>query len=260
MLGNLQNVIDAALEHGIEKFITVSTDKAVKPVNVMGMTKAIQERLVIAANRLPNNSKTKFCCVRYGNVMSSRGSAIPFFRHLVAQKKPITITHPEMTRFLLTLDDAIDLVMYATEHMNGGEVYVKKAPAVRIMDLARCISESQGADFQHRFIGMIPGEKLHEILITEEELPRSHDLTEYFVVEPWWLFNRLTEVTKEYVSSDQIVTCQTEISRLLERSDQEFFGRFKRERIFEMSLSASLHCQWMILCMNYHRFQTQVSG
>src|SRR5688500_15016152 len=96
-----QNVIDAALECAVEKFITVSTDKAVKPVNVMGMTKAIQERLVIAANGLPNNVGTKFACVRYGNVMSSRGSAIPFFRHLVGQNKQITITHPEMTRFLL---------------------------------------------------------------------------------------------------------------------------------------------------------------
>ena len=217
-----QNVIDAALEYGVSKFITVSTDKAVKPVNVMGMTKAIQERLVLAANHLPNNSVTQFCCVRYGNVMSSRGSAIPFFRHLVAQKKPITITHQEMTRFLLTLDDAIDLVMFAAENMKGGEIYVKKAPSVRIMDLARCIAETGGVKFDHRIIGMIPGEKLHEILISEEELPRSRDLSGYFVVEPHWSPQRFTEVKEEYVSSQTLETSIPEIAHLLERSDLEF--------------------------------------
>jgi UDP-glucose 4-epimerase len=218
----VQNVIDAALEYSVDKFITVSTDKAVKPVNVMGMTKAIQERLVIAANKLPNNSGTKFCCVRYGNVMSSRGSAIPFFRHLVAQKQPITITHEEMTRFLLTLDDAIDLVMFAVDSMRGGEVYIKKAPSVRIMDLARCIAESKGVEFQHRVVGMIPGEKLHEILISEEELPRAHDLPGFFVVEPWWSGNRFAEVTEEYISSRNLMTATLEIGNLLERSDKEF--------------------------------------
>jgi UDP-glucose 4-epimerase len=218
----VQNVIDAALEFDVGKFITVSTDKAVKPVNVMGMTKAIQERLVIAANQLPGNHGTKFCCVRYGNVMSSRGSAIPFFRQLVSDKKPITITHAEMTRFLLTLDDAIDLVMYAVENMAGGEVYIKKAPATRIIDLARVIAESKGAEFKYKIIGMFPGEKLHEILITEEELPRAHDLPGYFVVEPWWSANRFAEVTEEYNSSQNLVTSLSEISRLLDRSDEEF--------------------------------------
>jgi UDP-glucose 4-epimerase len=218
----VQNVIDAALEYNVAKLITVSTDKAVKPVNVMGMTKAIQERLVIAANQLPNNTGTKLTCVRYGNVMSSRGSAIPFFRRLVAERKPITITHPEMTRFLLTLDDAIDLVMYAVENMQGGEVYIKKAPAVRIMDLARSIAQSQGVEFNPLVIGMLPGEKLHEILISEEELPRAHDLPGYFVVEPWWSGKRFNEVTEEYSSSGNLISSSGEISRLLERSDQEF--------------------------------------
>lgn len=218
----VQNVIIAAVEAGVERFITVSTDKAVKPVNVMGMSKALQERLVIAANQFPGNSRTKFSCVRYGNVMSSRGSAIPFFRHLIAKNKAITITHTEMTRFLLTLDDAIDLVIFAANRMKGGEIYIKKAPAVRIMDLARTLAESAGVKFRHEIIGMIPGEKLHEILISEEEMARAHDLPGYFVVEPYWSKRRFTEVTCEYVSSQYLVEETREIKRLIDRSDKEF--------------------------------------
>lgn len=228
----VQHVINAALDYGIEKMITVSTDKAVKPVNVMGMTKAIQERLVISANRSPNNIGTKLCCVRYGNVMSSRGSAIPFFRKLVCQKKTITITHPEMTRFLLTLDDAIDLVMFAAENMNGGEVFVKKAPAVKIIDLAQCIAENEGQEFKHRLIGMIPGEKLHEILITEEELPRTQNLADYFIVDPWWAKIPRMEVCKEYISSDSLVSSIEEISLLLNRSDKEFSKYGLKDSVF----------------------------
>jgi UDP-glucose 4-epimerase len=217
----VQNVVNAALECEVSRFITISTDKAVKPVNVMGMTKALQERLVIAANQLPNNSGTKLCCVRYGNVMSSRGSAIPFFRDLVARGEAITVTHESMTRFLLTLDDAIDLVMLAAECMRGGEIYVKKAPAVRIMDLARCIAEAEGGTFRHRTIGMIPGEKLHEILISEEELGRTQNLADYFVVQPFWSGARFAEVTDEYVSSRNLVTSKKTINDLLARSDEE---------------------------------------
>lgn len=217
-----QNVIAAALDFGVERFVTVSTDKAVKPVNVMGMSKAIQERLVIAANRAARNHGTIACCVRYGNVMSSRGSAIPFFRELAAQGKPITITHREMTRFLLTLNDAIDLVMYAVENMQGGETYVKKAPAVRIMDLARVIAMQGRVPFSPKIIGMIPGEKLHEILISEEELPRSADLGGYYVVQPPWIKGGGVKVDLEYNSADNLVTSDEEIMDLLAKSDAEF--------------------------------------
>ena len=119
--------------------------------------------------------------------MSSRGSAIPFFRELAAQRKPITITHAEMTRFLLTLNDAIDLVLFAVENMKGGETFIKKAPAVKILDLARVIAEEAQVPFNPTIIGMLPGEKIHEILITEEELPRAADLGSYFVVQPNWV-------------------------------------------------------------------------
>jgi UDP-glucose 4-epimerase len=217
-----QNVIASALELGVQRLVTVSTDKAVKPVNVMGMTKAVQERLVNAANRVSNNRGTIACCVRYGNVMSSRGSAIPFFRGLVAQRKPITITHPEMTRFLLTLKDAIDLVLYAVENMKGGETYIKKAPAVKIMDLARVIAAQAQAPFNPVIIGMVPGEKIHEILISEEELPRASDLGSYYVVEPSWIKSVRQRVEREYNSADHLVECDEQIVQLLAKSDAEF--------------------------------------
>jgi UDP-N-acetylglucosamine 4,6-dehydratase len=218
----VQNVIDSSIEFGVERFVTVSTDKAVKPVNVMGMTKAVQERLVIAANRLPGNKKTRFSCVRYGNVMSSRGSAIPFFRELAQDKKPITLTDTRMTRFLLTLDDAIDLVMYAVQNMAGGEIYIKKAPSTRIMDLARVICEDNNVKFRHEVIGMFPGEKLHEILITEEEMPRAREQKGYFVVNPWWNPERFTEVSSEFSSENHLLNSDSDIRALLKKSDDEF--------------------------------------
>jgi UDP-glucose 4-epimerase len=217
-----QNVVSAALDLGVERVITVSTDKAVKPVNVMGMTKAIQERIVVAANHAPRNNATIACCVRYGNVMSSRGSAIPFFRELAAQRRPITITHPEMTRFLLTLNDAIDLVLFALENMKGGETFIKKAPAVKILDLARVIAAEADAPFDPVIIGMLPGEKVHEILISEEELPRAADLGSYYVVQPHWTKCPGLKVEREYNSADNLVSTDEEIKALLAKSDAEF--------------------------------------
>lgn len=217
-----QNVISTAVDLGVERFVTLSTDKAVKPVNVMGMSKAIQERLVIAANRMVSNHGTLACCVRYGNVMSSRGSAIPFFRELVAQRKPITITHAGMTRFLLTLNDAIDLVIFAVENMKGGETFIKKAPAVKIYDLARVISAQAQVPYNPVIIGMLPGEKIHEILITEEELPRAADLGSYYVVQPNWIKCQGPTVEREYSSDQNLVTGDKDIVELLEKSDAEF--------------------------------------
>lgn len=217
-----QNVITAAMDLGVERIISVSTDKAVKPVNVMGMTKAIQERLTIASNRQVGSRGTIACCVRYGNVMSSRGSAIPFFRELAAQRKPITITHAEMTRFLLTLNDAIDLVLFAVENMKGGETFIKKAPAVKILDLARVIAAEAQVPFNPTIIGMLPGEKIHEILITEEELPRAADLGSYFVVQPNWVKCDGLTVEREYSSDQNLVSSDDEIVQLLAKSDAEF--------------------------------------
>lgn len=216
----VENVIQAALFFKIKKVICVSTDKAVKPVNVMGMTKAIQERLMLSANLASNNSGTIFCVVRYGNVLLSRGSVIPFFRKLISENQPITITHEKMTRFLLTLDDAIDLVMFATEHGKGGETFVKKAPSALIPHIGRILSEDANKVFEFKNIGKYPGEKLHEILITEEELERTENMGDYFTVHPWWEKKLFTDLTEEYSSSMEVLQEDLKIRELISSADE----------------------------------------
>ena len=217
----VDNVIRAAIAHAVPKFVTISTDKAVKPVNVMGMTKALQERLVLSANLLPSNGSTRLACVRYGNVMSSRGSAIPFFRRQIQRNEKITITDTRMTRFLLTLGDAIDLVLFALESMKGGETFVKKAPSAQIVNLAKMLCEEADKEFRFRVIGKYPGEKIHEILIKEEELERTQDRGHYFVVSPWWSSKRYDDVREEYCSANELTSMEV-IRQLLVKSDQEF--------------------------------------
>lgn len=217
----VQNVITSALEEGVERYITISTDKAVKPVNVMGMTKAVQERLTISANLSPSNHGSIFCCVRYGNVMSSRGSVIPFFKNKLINGEELTITDIEMTRFMLTLTEAIDLVLFALNNAEGGEVFVKKSPSIRVIDVARIMSEDAGKEFIYKVIGKYPGEKLHEILITEEELMRTKDMGEYFKVLPFWSNQSFDELKEEYISSNEIITDDVKIRQLFKRSDDE---------------------------------------
>jgi UDP-N-acetylglucosamine 4,6-dehydratase len=220
----VQNIIDAALKCKVEKVITVSTDKAVKPVNVMGMSKALQERLIINANHSPMNRGTKFCVVRYGNVLQSRGSVVPFFRRQLKYGEKITITDEQMNRFLLTLGDAIDLVFFATEHTIGGETFVKKAPSSRIIDIAKVLSEEAGQELEYSVIGKFPGEKLYEILITEEELSRTKDMGDYFVVYPYWTKERYSDLQTEYGSDSDIVTELAKIKELIDRSDKEMIN------------------------------------
>jgi UDP-N-acetylglucosamine 4,6-dehydratase/5-epimerase len=216
----VENVIRAASRHKVKRVVCVSTDKAVKPVNVMGMTKAIQERLMISANLAPDNAGTVFTVVRYGNVLLSRGSVVPYFRRLLDHKEPITVTHEGMTRFLLTLDDAIDLVMYATEHAEGGETFVKKAPAAFIAQIAKILCEDAGVEPGYKVIGKFPGEKLHEILITEEELDRTRDNGEYFTIEPWWKRETHRELTEEYSSGNEVLRDAAKIRALIARADR----------------------------------------
>lgn len=217
-----QNVVDAALRNKLESFVMISTDKAVKPVNVMGMTKALQERIVLKGNRSRLNTVgTRFACVRYGNVLNSRGSVIPLFRRLLATGQRLKITDDRMTRFLLTLNDAIDLVLFAAEQQQGGEIFVRKAPAARITDLAEILSEEAGKPFEYDLIGMLPGEKLNEIMLTEEELIRTEDLGDYYKIHPWWSKVSLSDMDNEYSSLDSIVD-KNQIKTLLARSDQEF--------------------------------------
>lgn len=179
------NVCLAAAEAGVRAVVALSTDKAVKPVNAMGMSKAMMEKIVCAQNQF--GSETIFCCVRYGNVMGSRGSVIPLFRQLIGEGKPLRITVPQMTRFLLTLDQSVDLVLHALTAARGGEIFVRKAPACTVMDLALAMRRKyspRGADHPIEVVGIRPGEKIHEVLVNEYEVLRSTEDATYFAVQP----------------------------------------------------------------------------
>ncbi len=216
-----QNVVQSALAHRVERVITISTDKAVKPVNVMGMTKALQERIVLHGNLSRTNHGTKLACVRYGNVLRSRGSVVPFFRRQLALNQRLTVTDERMTRFLLTLDEAIDLVLYATEMMQGGESFVRKAPAARVLDIAQVLCEEAGKPFKYDIIGNLPGEKFNEILISEEEMERSEDMGEYYKIHAWWSKARPKSLDKEYSSLDHVVARDV-LRKLIAQADREF--------------------------------------
>jgi UDP-glucose 4-epimerase len=176
------NVLDAADFHGVKKVVVLSTDKAVYPINAMGQSKALMEKLMIAKSR-DTHSKTTFCAVRYGNVMYSRGSVIPLFVRQIKEGRPITLTQAKMTRFLLPLPYAVDLVLYALAHGNNGDIFVKKAPASTTEDLARACLNVFNAKNEIREIGIREGEKMHETLISEEESIAAQDLGDYFKIK-----------------------------------------------------------------------------
>lgn len=178
----LENVIDAAMDNGVEKMICLSTDKAVYPINAMGMTKAMGEKVMVAKARQLNGSGTLLCGTRYGNVMASRGSVIPLFVNQIKAWKPITITEPDMTRFMMTLEDAVELVLFAFENGKPGDIFVQKAPSATIYDLARALLELYEANNEVRIIGTRHGEKLHESLVSREEMAKAHDLGGYYQV------------------------------------------------------------------------------
>ncbi len=174
------NVITACAEHHIKKAIFLSTDKAAYPINAMGMTKALMEKNVIARSRQMMEGDPVLCLTRYGNVMASRGSVIPLFCDQIDSGNPITITNPDMTRFMMTLQDAVNLVLYAFEHGNQGDLFVQKAPAATIDTLAKAIIDLKHADTGINYIGTRHGEKLYEVLVTKEEMVRAEDLGDYF--------------------------------------------------------------------------------
>ena len=177
-----QNLVRAIPENGncVELVIGISTDKACKPVNVMGMTKAVQERIFINANQ--GQDHTRFACVRYGNVIASRGSVIPLFRDQIQKGGPVTITTKDMTRFLLTLDQAVDTIFAAVRGAGRGETYIPRAPAARVVDIAAVMIN--GRDIRVEFTGIRPGEKTHEILVSEEEVSRTTERDGYYVIHP----------------------------------------------------------------------------
>lgn len=173
-----QNVIDAAEKNKVEKVICLSTDKAAYPINAMGISKALMEKVAIAASR--NLTNTTVCLTRYGNVMASRGSVIPLFLNQIKNGTPITITNPKMTRFLMSLDEAIELVLFAFENGNQGDLFVNKAPAGNIGDLAQALKELFNAKNEIKIIGTRHGEKLYETLCTKEEMSKAEDLGDFF--------------------------------------------------------------------------------
>jgi UDP-glucose 4-epimerase len=222
-----ENVAKAIRENNlpIEKVVGISTDKACKPINVMGMTKALQERILIEANR--DCPETVFTCVRYGNVIASRGSIIPLFVEQIAKNQPITITLPEMTRFLLSLDRAVDTVFAAISSGKRGETFVPKVLSAKITDVAKALMGEK--DLPMLFTGIRPGEKVHEIMVSEEECFRTVERNGYYVILP--ILPEIREVKEfkavlesEYSSKDDNISVK-QLKRLLTEASQEI-GQF----------------------------------
>jgi UDP-N-acetylglucosamine 4,6-dehydratase/5-epimerase len=178
-----ENVLDSAIAYGVKNVVVLSTDKACYPINAMGISKAMMEKVAIAKGRaLGRGATTTICCTRYGNVMASRGSVIPLFAEQLKQDKDLTVTDPNMSRFMMTLDDAVDLVIYAWENGNNGDLFVQKAPAVTLETLANALISMYKSKSTVGVIGTRHGEKLYETLVTREEMAKSEDMGEYFRV------------------------------------------------------------------------------
>ncbi len=213
------NVRRAAIENKVEAVVTISTDKAVKPVNVMGMTKAVQERIMLN----PDSHKwgTKFICVRYGNVLGSRGSVIPYFKQRIEEGKFLPITHSKMTRFILTLREAVDLVFEATIQGKGGELFVRKMPACYITDLAKAMAKTMTGrdDYPIKEVGIRQGEKIDEVLVSEEEMLRAVEMETYFIIRPHGVTEKasLAGEIKEYTSNNARMLNQAELISLLRK-------------------------------------------
>ncbi len=173
-----ENVLDSAIQHGIKNVVVLSTDKAVYPINAMGISKAMMEKVMVATSR--NSDKTVICGTRYGNVMASRGSVIPLFVEQIKGNKPLSITDPNMTRFMMTLEDAVDLVLYAFHNAQPGDIFVQKAPAATIDTLAKSLIELYRSDSEIKYIGTRHGEKLYESLVSKEDMMNAEDMGDYY--------------------------------------------------------------------------------
>jgi UDP-N-acetylglucosamine 4,6-dehydratase len=214
------NVRRAAIEAGVQAVVSISTDKAVKPVNVMGMTKAIQERIMLDPTYSDN--ATKFVCVRYGNVLGSRGSVVPLFYDYVQKGLPLPITNPAMTRFQLTLREAVRLVFCATLQGESGDLWVQKMPAARIPDVGQALAYGMTGkqDYPLTITGMRPGEKMHEVLVSEEEMWRATELENYYLIPSWAKSQHKKSAEQlqvsEYASNNTHQLSQPEICEMLD--------------------------------------------
>ncbi len=199
-----ENVIRASIAKGVSRCVVLSTDKAVYPINAMGMSKAMMEKVMVANSRLCDPGKTILCATRYGNVMASRGSVIPLFLEQLKEGRPLTITDPNMTRFLMSLEESVDLVLYAFGHARPGDIFVQKAPASTVGDLAQALDELLHAKSEIKIIGTRHGEKLYESLVSREEMVRSEDLDGYY---------RIPADSRDLNYNKYFVEGETEISR-----------------------------------------------
>ena len=216
-----ENVRRAAIEESVSTVVAISTDKAVKPVNVMGMSKAIQERIMLQPT--PIDIPTRFVCVRYGNVLGSRGSVVPLFHRMISDGDVLPITHPDMTRFQLTLNQSVQLVFWATANGESGDLWVRKMPSAKITDIGRVLAEgiTGNKTYPQKIVGARPGEKMHEVLVSEEEMWRATEMDEYFLVPSWAKSHRRDKGPKEgafeeYASNGVRMMTDDELRALLD--------------------------------------------
>ncbi|MCX6728187.1 MAG: polysaccharide biosynthesis protein [Candidatus Saccharibacteria bacterium] len=212
------NVLTSAVENGVKKIICLSTDKAAYPINAMGTSKAMMEKIIVAkARQLGAGAKTTICLTRYGNVMGSRGSVIPLFYQLISEGKPLTITNPHMTRFMMTLGDAVDLVIFAFKHGNQGDLFIQKAPAATIKTLAEAVKKYKNSDAKTEIIGTRHGEKAHEVLVTSEEVSKDEDMGSFFRIP---MDNRDMNYNKFYPEGEgEVIEYKPYSSDVTERLD-----------------------------------------
>lgn len=204
-----ENVLTAAIEENVKNIICLSTDKAAYPVNAMGTSKAMMEKVIVAKARTVSSKKTKICCTRYGNVLCSRGSVVPLFIRQIKEGKPITVTEPSMTRFIMSLDEAVDLVLYAFERGESGDIMVQKAPACTIEVLAQAVKELFHADNEVKVIGIRHGEKMYETLLTNEECAHAIDMGNFYRVPA---DKRNLNYDKYFTHGDTQRNCLTEFN------------------------------------------------
>jgi len=198
-----ENVLNAAVESNVKRVVVLSTDKAVYPINAMGISKAMAEKLMVAKSRLVPEGGPVLCATRYGNVMASRGSVIPLFLKQIKNNEPLTVTDPGMTRFLMSLEDSLDLVLHAFENATQGDIFVQKAPASTVQDLALALKELFGADNIIKIIGTRHGEKLYESLISREEMAKSEDMGRYYRIKA---DNRDLNYRKYFVEGEEKIS------------------------------------------------------
>lgn len=198
-----ENVLNAATVNGVKRVVVLSTDKAVYPINAMGISKAMAEKLMVAKSRMQRDGETVFCATRYGNVMASRGSVIPLFVSQLKSGNPLTVTDPNMTRFLMSLEDSVDLVLYAYKHGQQGDIFVQKAPASTVADLAQAIKELFDKRNEVRIIGTRHGEKLYESLISREEMAHAQDMGGYYRIPA---DNRDLNYAKYFSEGEEIIS------------------------------------------------------